>query len=1016
MASTNQPLGTYVYSPDVKVYIKSASLKKTIDISEDIMNFQISRQTNASSTAQFTLSNHGFKYTPQRLDNPHGPYTAPTPIETMDRIVVYLKRDVWLQVFSGYVTNAPILTLIPEPIQIQAYCTLYKIQNTFWDIGNPSYQKLMPGLLMTSESGYQQFGDGGAAQGIANVLTEVVGWDPEKIHVSAIPAAFVAASTKVYTADTNSFSGPNVLPQNSVDTFVKALDGAGVLAGDNLINVGINGSGKGNYVTSTSVPKGLPQAAVAIPDGTYTSAILPPMGYKHGYSGKDEGIIIMNTDVDTVFDYYSATYKGGAKAGAQLQPVTKGDQDDDYWCVISWPYFLNTMGANNADTATVQQLAQQWLSDDGYNGKGGRHLLITSIANAKQVVVKASMAGDTNNQIVLSRSAWEYLAGEAVSYSINGPNGTTNGDFYAQNAISVTVGWTEPGKAVKGPRDNSALVGQLNSYGFQLGNTLAETKGGSVTYNSTTGIQATTQNPTGTATNAPLVDPGNGQSSISTIKSSNDWARLVLKLCGFPDNSWNVGFIANWISVENGPNAACHYIPGANWAQCNNPLNNGNATFPSRNGSGVTGAYSTLYEAAVYLSRSLRTVAEGGYGGYYEELGAIFDSKRRLQPNGKPYLSANYGLDPTDLTNKTTKLRYKRFCDAVSRSKWDGAKYSAASQQAALQNLNPPNYPLILTGPFAEGWSMFPGTNKGPGINAGSSTNTPVTPTTETNVSYSGVGTGSSFNTQFTPSQMDLETLALLGTPRAFVTDQPVLSSISNLAQASLRQFQSSPTGDFIAWFPDYWGVYGQAPALSIHDIEVVDFSLYHDDTLLTTHIAVSGDITNMGTEVGMIDWMMSNGIVTIQIDEVMAILFGFLNADGSPNTTLMNKTLSKSGSFSNDFLLRYGMRPLSTPVPVIRSHVTEFMFAWQKFMMNWGNQYTVQATFTFMPELYPGMRIRLEDHQIEVYVTAVTHSGDRQSGFQTTASVTTPIYRKSINDKPVPLHYGYPYSKVQNT
>ena len=78
--------------------------------------------------------------------------------------------------------------------------------------------------------------------------------------------------------------------------------------------------------------------------------------------------------------------------------------------------------------------------------------------------------------------------------------------------------------------------------------------------------------------------------------------------------------------------------------------------------------------------------------------------------------------------------------------------------------------------------------------------------------------------------------------------------------------------------------------------------------------------------------------------------------------------------------------------------------------MTTWANQYSSTIQLTFMPEIYPGMRIRLEDHKIEVYVQSVQHNGDRAGGFSTTVNVTCPIYRNSPKDKnPKLLHYGFP-------
>jgi len=289
-------------------------------------------------------------------------------------------------------------------------------------------------------------------------------------------------------------------------------------------------------------------------------------------------------------------------------------------------------------------------------------------------------------------------------------------------------------------------------------------------------------------------------------------------------------------------------------------------------------------------------------------------------------------------------------------------------------------------------------------------------PVNNTPIATSSTGTtpgdinnkGQNFNTLFTQPTVDVNTLTLFGTPRAFVTDQPVLNSIATMASSSLRQFQSSPTGDFVAWFPDYFGLYGQAPTLNLYDIEILDFQLYHNDTFLTTHVAISGDPLNMGQQVSLTDWMTSNGIVSVQIEQVMANLFN-INLD-----QLNQLTPPGFSSFADAFLARYGMRPLVQEQPNIRSHVTEFFFAWQTFLMHWANQYTTQVSLTFMPELYPGMRIRLADHNIEVYVQSVSHQGSRSGGFSTNAQVTCPVYRSTPSATPTMIHYGFPYNPAK--
>jgi hypothetical protein len=991
--------GTYFYSPDVKIFVKSSTVfdaagnPSILDLSEDIMSFSVSRQSNATSTAQFTLANKGWKYTvpPANIGG-----ATSLPIETMDQVVIYLKKEKYLQYFTGYITNAPILTLIPQPVTFQASCTIYKIQNSFWDINNPAFQSLMPGMLMAATSGtlttsgMEGFVDGGAAQGIVNVLSNVVGIPLNSIHVTAIPPTWIANSAQTYNLLYNpSDSNNRYLPQNGAETLMRALDGAGIISSNNLINQTING--QPGYVTYSGLSSQQIQA-VAIPNGTLTNAVMAPEGATlYTIPGGSSGIIAKDVKLKDIYNRYS----GGSP---KPQPVPINKADPEYWCVISWPYFVQ-----NFDERTTADAAQ-WLSGSSVGWGNGRPIVVTSIANARQIVVKATIAGDTGNNIVLSRAAWEYLAGSPVTYNVGShstSDGTSStGDFYFSDSVQVTLTWADPTKVNQGPLDNTNLVTQLENYGFSLGQTLAQgsssltiTSSGNATYaqltdpnssTTTTRVTSNAGNPGGPPTNRTPIHP-------FTINNSSDWAALCLRYGGFPVTPTNIALINLWITLENADG----------WAEYYNPLGDTDSNLASKYGSGGTGsaAFQSLDIAAQWWGYKMNTRL-------YWEIGAVFDSKPRYsngtyKPSSKndvPLKSANIPGAPKNLGTIISKI----FKPAVQACPWDGAHYR--NKEA---------------GTWTEG-STRPRALLNPGIAApkpygswGTSTSTSTSHNPSTGTTTTITNTGGNFNINFNPPQVDQNTLALIGTPRAFVTDQPVLQSISTLVQSSLRNFQSAPNGDFLAWFPDYFGLYGQAPALGIHDIEIIDFSIYHDDTQLATHIAVSGDPINMGTSVNLVDWMQTNGIISVQIPEIMAILFGFASSSSTNSTqaALDSMTAKLGKNFANAFLTRYGLRPLVQEQPMIRSHVTEFMYAWQLFMESWANQYSSEITLTFMPELYPGMRIRLQDHGIEVYVQGVQHQGDRTGGFQTSAMVTCPVYRKNASDinGVKLLHYGYP-------
>ena len=979
--------GTYFYSPDIKIFVKSATVKDSngnpaiLDLSDDITSFTISRQSNATSSAQFTVANKGWKYTipPANIGG-----SISLPIETMDQVVIYLKRDTYLQYFTGYITNAPVLTLIPQPVTFQAQCTIYKIQNTFWDVNNLSFQSLMPGMLMTSVSGTSQWADGGAAQGIVNVLGNVVGVPLSSIHVASIPPTWIANSAKAYNL---LYNGDNpYLPQHGAQTLMRALDGAGIISGNNLIN---NKNGAVTY-------SGLSDAqttAVTIPNGALTNAVMDSTGalVYNIHNGGGFGIIAQTVDVNKIWDKYHKQKPG------KPQPVKKENQDPDYWCVISWPYFVQ-----NFDERTTADAAK-WLGGSSVNWSNGRPLLVTSIANAKQVVVKASIAGDTGGNIVLSRAAWEYLAGSPITYNV-GPHQTANGgtvstgDFYLSNSIQVTLDWADPTKVHQGPQDTTNLVNQLESYGYSLGNTIAQSTALTTTASGSPDVFLSSS----TAGGPPphQFTPILSRNIPDQYKKGNssDWAYLCLMYAGFPVTTKNIALINLWIHLEN----------GSGWADYYNPLGDSDTSLTSKYSKAPqpgTNAFQSLDIAAQWWGYKMNTPT-------YWAVGAVFDSRPRYQ--NTPTKSNPYGTSYTPDSKKRKPLPTAQhpeitlqgaidiFKKQVIKSPWAGGAYKSERDAFTISNTKPlPKINAGIAAPKPYGkWDGPKGTS--------------VTYQPSTGAFSTDTNTGTNFNISFNPPQIDINTLTLLGTPRAFVTDQPVLQSIATMVQSSLRHFQSAPNGDFLAWFPDYFGLYGQAPSLSIHDIEIIDFTISHDDTQLATHIAVSGDLVNMGTGVGLIDWLQTNGIVSVQIPEVMAILFGFASA-GSPNTLQdsINALNSKFGkNFANDFLARYGVRPLVQQQPLIRSHVTEFMYAWQLFMTSWANQYSSTIQLTFMPELYPGMRIRLEDHGIEVYVQSVQHQGDRAGGFYTSASVTCPVYRKNVTSDVKLLHYGFPQPK----
>lgn len=219
------------------------------------------------------------------------------------------------------------------------------------------------------------------------------------------------------------------------------------------------------------------------------------------------------------------------------------------------------------------------------------------------------------------------------------------------------------------------------------------------------------------------------------------------------------------------------------------------------------------------------------------------------------------------------------------------------------------------------------------------------------------------------------ESNALSG-PRALMNDEPFLSTLGEFMSAGLRDFCSAPNGDFISWFPDYFGHFGQAGKMVISDLEINMDSgpptIDWDETGLKTHqfviaatSAEAGDAATIPVESG------TAGIASVEQPELMQ--------------ALLNISREEAVAMSTDLLRRYGARPVTTPMNNIVGHTKEFLFACFLFQKNWTQQYQASINLTFMPELYPGMLLVIPSLGIQGYIRSTTDTWSMDEGFSTT-------------------------------
>jgi len=216
---------------------------------------------------------------------------------------------------------------------------------------------------------------------------------------------------------------------------------------------------------------------------------------------------------------------------------------------------------------------------------------------------------------------------------------------------------------------------------------------------------------------------------------------------------------------------------------------------------------------------------------------------------------------------------------------------------------------------------------------------------------------------------------------KAFINDEPLIQTVISFAQAGLRNFQSAPNGDFVAYYPDYFGLDGKDAVWTLEDIEMKNVQIELNDDAMATHVYVSGaPMPNGAGAGGVLGWLQSKGVATVENEWLFKRMT--YAAPQAPGEFLT------SGA---EIMRRFGARPLTKSMSSVMVGPMEFLLAVQTFMTKWAEQYATQIETTFMPEVFPGMRLHLRDHGLQVYVSEVTHSGDFESGFTTSMTIMAP-------------------------
>lgn len=234
--------------------------------------------------------------------------------------------------------------------------------------------------------------------------------------------------------------------------------------------------------------------------------------------------------------------------------------------------------------------------------------------------------------------------------------------------------------------------------------------------------------------------------------------------------------------------------------------------------------------------------------------------------------------------------------------------------------------------------------------------------------------------------ELSLDSLLLVGA-KATMNDSPVLETIQGLVSAAGRRFCTAPNGDFIAWWPDFWGEYGTAGRMNVELIELEDFAVDWTDKGMITHQFVEGSFLaqNAGPlPQGLrdpISAVLTRGVATVEIPRLLEQI---IKMDTAKYPWLKDPAA---------LLRRFGARIRRTQVSEIAGGAQEFWHAVQLFLDGWASMFSTTVPTTFMPEVFPGMILAIPELGVQFYVTGVNHQWDftNDVGFTTSIDVIAP-------------------------
>lgn len=843
-------MSTFLYAPGIKVYINvepRPGKKETIDVSEDLVSGNLVRRSDGVSTFSFSLSNTRRKYDSVFKPN--------------DRIIVMMKRLAWVRVFTGYLDKVPLVTAWPKTVDLEASCSLKRLQHWYWDPGLPQTFNLVSEALSAARGD----SDAGIAETSVRILEEVVGWPREKIHIGAIPENWFDFA-KLVASDV----GARIEESDALaEQYYSLLGGGGTVGGS---FGGVNG----------------PADPSALPPGSYA-----------GSENLDEEQCRIAVTI------YNAGVKAGCNAKAITALLAVGYAESRY---------TNLKHGDLARNDTVGVFQQ------GPEVGGTFEQRTTPSWAAAKAAEEMRQIQDTNRVRRHSRVLGEgTLAGRPRTFA---------------EAPIEDIAWVLQGYDYTN-HYGFDIVGKYqrsyNKIGQMIFRVISESTSGL-----SRNIRGRDRDNSGGVSRRILgrnrtLAPGTHATGMDVVSKGLELEKYYKDKHGVP--------LPYSQSLRNAPNTPIEKVTyhdcssftrWAVWQATGGKVDIGVWTVPQEK----SGRKVSLKEA---LSIRGALLFRGPQGGTEHVAISLGDGNRTVETGWN--------------TPHSSRLNVKEGRWNNPGNEWglliDGIDYTADGGGVGVGDIDSPGFgeegaTAILQYRDQEWYSeqddidrIFGNSNWIPQID-------------EQAMASSMVFTGI----------------------RALLNDEPLLPYIKNLMHSTLRSFCSAPNGDFMAWFPDYYGIWGTAAKMRIETIELQDFQVDWKDDFFVTHQytqAAAFNFLNVQTGEGSpgtpLPAATTIGVASIDIPSILYSVLG------------VEVDRDQARAFAKWVYQRFGARPHFHQLPGMVDKRGEFFSALHLFMRQWAYQYSANVPITFMPELWPGMLIQIPAFDFQAYVVSVSHS-----------------------------------------